>query len=410
MLDLLKHTWTKVQDALRAAAGDAAYGAWLGELRPVLLERGVVYLEAKSRMVRERAQRLYRPLLQEVLSREIGVTLQVELQDPPLARDLSELEVSPQQPIVDEGNKTAWLVLRSLAQGESQGGAQGMAAARRSLPSSLYFFHGPTGVGKTFLLRSFRDAVPCTWFDLPQLLKAFQSVHLDQRVSSLQEELAAPAVLVVDEVHRCAGKPRLQQFLSQLLQDREFGGKTTILSSRWHPKEIRDTDKSLCARMMAGFVTKIDPPSAAGRLRYLRALEGAPSRNGRAEAIEGLAQRAAGTFPELRAAWAKSRESGLPKKYLELIDPSRTFGRIRDRVCTRMGVTAADLLGKGQGRQVSLARKVLAFLSVQEGLSRAEVGRYMSARTRAAVSYMTRSLGDDMAHKPEIRSLVEGLL
>jgi len=406
MLDLLKLSWTNVQDALRAAAGDAAYEAWLGELRPVLLERGVVYLEAKSRMVRDRVQRLYRPLLQEVLSREIGVALQVELQDPPEARDLAELEVSPQQPIVDDGNRTAWLVLRSLAQGE----AQGSADARRSLPSSLYFFHGQSGVGKTFLLRSFRDAVPCTWFDLPQLLKAFQSVHLDQRVSSLQQELAAPEVLVVDEVHRCAGKPRLQQFLAQLLSDREFGGKTTILASRWHPKEIRDVDPSLCARMMAGFVTKIDPPSAAGRLRYLRALEGAPSRNGRAEAIEGLAQRAAGTFPELRAAWAKSRESGLPKKYLELIDPGRTFGRIRDRVCTRMDVTPADLLGKGQGRQVSLARKVLAFLCVQEGLSRAEVGRFMSARTRAAVSYMTRSLGEDMAQKPEVRSLVEGLL
>ena len=68
------------------------------------------------------------------------------------------------------------------------------------------------------------------------------------------------------------------------------------------------------------------------------------------------------------------------------------------------------MVGKGQGRQVSLARKVLAFLCVQEGLSRAEVGRYMSSRTRAAVSYMTRSLDDDMAQKPEIRTLVEGLL
>lgn len=406
MLDLLKLSWTNVQDALRAAAGDAAYGAWLCELRPVLLERGVVYLEAKSRMVRDRVQRLYRPLIQEVLSREIGVTLQVELQEPPEGETLEQLEVSPQQPIVDDGNRTAWLVLRSLAQRDGEAPRDTQSA----LPSNLFLFHGPSGVGKTFLLRNFRDAVPSTWFDLPQLLKAFQSVHLDRRVASLHEELAAVGVLVLDEIHRCSGKPRLQQFLSQLLAARETSDKTTILSSRWHPKDIRDLDPSLCGRMMAGFVTKIDPPSAAGRLRYLRALEGAPSRNGRAEAIEGLAQKAAGTFPELRAAWARSREGGLPKKYLELIDPGRTFTRIRDRVCSRMGVTVDDMLGMGQGRQVSLARKVLAFLCVQEGLSRAEVGRFLSARTRAAVSYMTRSLADDMAQKPEIRALVEGLL
>ncbi|MEQ1635007.1 MAG: DnaA/Hda family protein, partial [Planctomycetota bacterium] len=280
----------------------------------------------------------------------------------------------------------------------------------RELPAALFVFHGPSGVGKTFLLRNFRDAVPTTWFDLPLLLKAFQSVHLERRVESLQRELLQPKVLIVDEVHRCSCKPRLQSFLAQLLQARERDGKTTILASRWHPKEIRDLDPSLCTMMMAGFLTKIDPPGPSGRLRYLRALEGAPSRNGRQEAIEGLAQRATGTFPELRAAWARSRAGGLPKKYLELIDPGRTFARLSDRVCERLAVTKDDLLGKGQGRQVSLARKVLAFLCVQEGLSRAEVGRFLSARTRAAVSYMTRSLSDDMVDKPEIRTLVEGLL
>jgi len=184
----------------------------------------------------------------------------------------------------------------------------------------------------------------------------------------------------------------------------------TLLASRWHPKEIRHLDAGLCSTMLSGFVAKIDPPSPLGRLRYLRALEGAPSRNGRAEAIEGLAQRAIGSFPELRAAWARSRDRGLPGHYLELIDPARTFGRLRDRVCERLGVDSQQLLGKGQGRQLSLARKVLAFLCVQEGLSRAEVGRFLCARTRAAVSYMTRSLADDMAKKPHVRALVEGLL
>ncbi len=397
MLSLLKESWSQVQAALRKAAGDAADEAWLGEVRPVLLERGVVYVEAKSRMVRDRVQRLFRPLLQEVLSREIGTNVQIELQEAHPEQELDQLEVSPQHPIVDDGNRTAWLVLKSLAAG-------------KPLPGSRFFFHGPSGVGKTFLLRSFREAVSAVLFDLPGLLKAFQAVHLDGRVQGFRDELLAARVLVLDEVHRIAGKGKLQAFVRDVLDRREQTGSSTVLASRWHPKEIRELDDGLCGALMGGFVAKIDLPGPLGRLRYLRALEGAPSRNGRQEAIEGLAQRVVGGFPDLRAAWARSRDGGLPSHYLELIDPARTFQRLRDRVCERLGVDAADLLGKGQGRQLSMARKVLAFLCVQEGLSRAEVGRYLCARTRAAVSYMTRSLTDDMAKKPQVRAMVEGLL
>jgi hypothetical protein len=162
--------------------------------------------------------------------------------------------------------------------------------------------------------------------------------------------------------------------------------------------------------MLSGFVARLELPGPLGRLRYLRALEGAPSRNGRAHAVEGLAQQFAGSYPELRAAWTASRQGSLPAKYLELIDPARVFARVRDRVSERLQVTADELLGKGQGRRLSQARKVLAFLCVQEGLSRAEVGRFLCARTRAAVSYMTKSLARDMAESPEVRALVEGLL
>ncbi|MEC7582985.1 MAG: helix-turn-helix domain-containing protein, partial [Planctomycetota bacterium] len=142
----------------------------------------------------------------------------------------------------------------------------------------------------------------------------------------------------------------------------------------------------------------------------LRALEGAPSRNGRAKAIENLAQQSAGSYPDLRAAWTRSRDGTLPRRYLELVDPARIFQRVLERVSERLGVEREVLLGKGQGRQVSLARKVLAFLCVQEGLSRAEVGRFLCGRTRAAISYMTKTLSEDMATKPEVRRLVEGLL
>ena len=61
-------------------------------------------------------------------------------------------------------------------------------------------------------------------------------------------------------------------------------------------------------------------------------------------------------------------------------------------------------------RRVSQARKILAWLCVQEGLSRAEVGRFLNHRSRAAISYLTKSLEKEMAESVDVRQQVESLL
>jgi chromosomal replication initiator protein len=377
------------------------------------MERSTVYLEAGTRLAADRVRALFKPLLAELLSQDIGTPLQVELQCREPGR-FDQLEVSPQRPVIDDSNRTAWLVLKSLGQRTRTGADHGAEAeaTSRVLPGHSFFFHGPRGVGKTFLLHWWQEMSGCRplWFDLPALLKAFQVVHQEHRVEELRAELLQPRPLVLDEIHRIAGKPKLQQFVLAVLRARELLPAVTLMASRWHPQEIRDLDPSLASSLQAGFVAAIGRPGPLGRLRYLRALEGAPSRNGRAAAVETLAQHCDGTFPELRAAWARTRDARLPAKYLELIDPGRVFARLRETVAQRFAVTKDDLLGKGQGRALSRARKVLALLCLQQGLTGGEVGRFLGGRTRAAVSYMARSLQDELAESKELRQQIEDLL
>lgn len=404
MLPVLEECWTRIQPLLKERVGAAAYSSWIEALRPVLLERGTVYLEAGNRLAADRVRTLFRPLLAEVLSADFGTQLTVELQVRDEVR-FDELEVSPQQPVVDDSNRTAWLVLKNLL-------------SSRPLPSNLFLFHGPSGVGKSFLLHWWqqhlvgpgeRRGTSVLWFDLPGLLKAFQSAHHDGRVESLQAELTVDRPLVLDEFHRIAGKPKLQQFVLAVLRARESFVSPTLLASRWHPKDVRDLDATLASCCLQGFVAAIERPGPLARLRYLRALEGAPSRNGRAASVERLAQQVAGGYPEVRAAWAAQRGTPLPPKYLELIDPSRVFAKLRDRVAEKCAVPVQELPGKRQGRAVSRARKILAWLCLQNGLTGSEVGRFLGGRTRAAVSYMALSLQEELAKSPELRELVEAI-
>ena len=409
MLPLLEESWTRVQDTLRDRVGSATFEAWLQGLRPVLLERGTVYLEAESRLAADRVRALFCGAIAEVLSQDFGTELKVEIQSQDTAR-FDTLEVSPQHPVIDDGNRTAHLVLQSLIPGQNRLPFEGEAPRTRLVPASLYVLHGPSGVGKTFLLKWWREQMPLRslWYDLPALLKVFQRVHQDKRVPELFEELIAELPLVIDEAHRLSRKPKLQAFVQQVLEARAAHGAPTILASRWHPKDVRDLDASLQSSLMAGFVAGVERPGPLGRLRYLRALEGTPSRNGRAPQIEALAQKTVGGYPELRAAWAQSRGAALPQRYLELIDPRTVFHRVRDRVADRFDVRAADLCGKSQSRTVSRARKVLAKVCQQQGLKGSEIGNFLG-RTRAAVSYMVLSLDKELQRDPELRQLVEEL-
>lgn len=399
MLELLRESWAAIEPALRERAGHAVFDAWLADLRPLALERSIVHLEAKSKLVCHRVERLYKELIEELLSAQLGTRIGIELVPAPESVLPERLEVGPTQPVVDGSNRTAFLVLSALLEG-------------KPLPSRLILLHGPSGVGKTFLLRWWRAlyAGPVMEHDGEGLVKAFGACLRDGRVGELRAELERSRPLILDELHRVSGRARLQRELCGVLEARERLEVPTLVASRWHPREVWRLEPALRSRLLAGFVTRVDPPGLHARLQFLRALVGAASRNGRAEDVEKLARELRGTYGDLRRAWVARRE-GLDRHpgYLRLIQPRTTFDTLCERVVRRSGVSRDELLGRSQARRVSLARQVLAWLCVQEGLTRAEVGRYLGGRSRASIAYGLKALEKRLASSPEVRRFVEML-
>jgi hypothetical protein len=124
MLPLVEECWTRLSAPLRERAGAAAYDAWLAELRPVLLERGVSTSRRRAGWSPTGSGRCSAHCSKSCSSAEFGTRLSIELQANEAPR-FDALEVSPQQPIVDDGNRTAFLVLKHLG-------------SERQLPSNLF--------------------------------------------------------------------------------------------------------------------------------------------------------------------------------------------------------------------------------------------------------------------------------
>lgn len=402
MLDLLSDTWERIQPDLRGLVGDSVYQSWLAGLRPLALERSVCYLEASNRMACHRVQLLYVPLLEDLLTAGIGTKVSVDITPKPESVLSDALDVSPSRPVVDGSNSTAFLVLKSLIE------------QNLGLPTPLYYFHGAAGVGKSFLMNWWRDSMPggAVVHDGLALRKAFQIKVRDRSLDELREELLCQKPIVIDGVHRFTNYTRAQRELTNILKQRLELSLLTLLTSRWHPHDIWELDPRMTSLMLSGFVAEIDAPGHAARLHYLRALEGSPSHNGRAQSVEAMARDVRGTYSDLQQAWAVER-NGLrhhEHQYFKLIDPGREFLRLRDRVSDRLGISVEDLIGRNQTRRITLARQILAWLAVRAGLSQAEIGRHMDCRSRAAISYCIKTIEKRMAESVEVRHTVEGLL
>ncbi len=405
MLALLQETWLRLQPRLRSQVGEAAYAAWLAPLRPLALERSVCYFEARSRLACDRVQRLFQPLLESLLTDEIGTVVQLNVLPAAEALVPDQLEVGPTQPLVDAGNRTATLVLGALVQDDK----------REALPSLQIFLFGPPGVGKSFLLRWWAQSLPRRPLYLTgeELTKTYQATFRENRAAGFTKELSEVACLVLDEIHRVGGQERIQAELVKVLQARGEAKLPTVLASRWHPRDVWKLDPVLESVWLSGFVSAVDYPGLEARLRYLRALEGPAARNGLADAVEKLAREVHGGYRDLRRIWLLQRaghSEHLHGRYLQLIEPRALFDQILNRVCIKLGVEAAEVVGRGQSRTASFARQTVAHLCVLDGLSRAEVGRFLGRRSRAAISYSIKALHARMAESEAIRRQVEELV
>lgn len=276
--------------------------------------------------------------------------------------------------------------------------------------------HGPTGVGKSYLLHHHgRSALTVQAGDWPSSAPDEKDPFIDE---ATQAEL-----LVVEDLQRLP--QRADAVLSQILDRRARKQMPTILTATGGPRLLHsqhELSARLCSRLAGGLVVAIESWSAPTRLRFLETLAQhkqlalAPEiLVWLAETFPGGGRQLEGAMNQVQALASLSR-TGLTlaevrEHFRDDADANRpTLERIVQRVGSYFQVKAELLRSALRTRPVMLPRQVSMYLARRlTGLSLDQIGAYFGGRDHTTVLHACRKVEAALARDAVLSGAVQQL-
>jgi len=279
--DCLASVWREVRARLKGEFGDVIYTSDIARLRVNEDEAGAVRVICPSEFAKAWAEDNLGTRLRAIwagldpLPREIIIACESDVPAAGL-RAQPALEPAPERASASADRSS-----RRAARGGARftfstfmvGGANMMAStAAKAIvgadapPFNPVFFYGGYGVGKTHLLQAIAHAAETgggrsvVYLTAEEFLNGFRSALLARDVQPFKDQLRRCDVLVIDDVHFIAGKPRTEdEFLHTLnavIQD----NRQVVLASHCAPKDIAVSDPRLGSILRGGFACEMGQP------------------------------------------------------------------------------------------------------------------------------------------------------
>lgn len=134
-------------------------------------------------------------------------------------------------------------------------------------PFNPAFFHGDYGVGKTHLLAAIAHAVglgesrrKALYLTAEEFLNGFQSALRARDVQPFKDQVRNCDVLLIDDVHFIAGKPRTEDEFLHTIAALIADGKQVVLASHTAPDQLQVADGRLKSLLRGGFACPLQGP------------------------------------------------------------------------------------------------------------------------------------------------------
>ncbi|MEM7627379.1 MAG: DnaA/Hda family protein [Planctomycetota bacterium] len=291
--------------------------------------------------------------------------------------------------VVGPANELAYAAAASLVEVDPDRSAGGDPASGTAGP---LFVYGECGMGKTHLLQAacrrtleHRPDARVLYTTGEQFTNAYITAVRTGKLDAFRRSMRRLDLLAVDDIEFLANKDKTQQEFLHSFSHIELAGSRVILASDSHPKLIKRFSEGLVSRCVQGLVVQVQAPDQPTRLALINRLtkrRGLVLQPGLDERVAALAGRSVreieGTLAHLHALASLAQPTGPTRmvnralveklvagqNQLRAQRPVR-FADIRDTVCERLNVPAAQVAGSSRHRLVVLARAMLIHLTRQ---------------------------------------------
>jgi chromosomal replication initiator protein len=286
-----QRVWEDVQTVLKSRMPEEEFGRWIAELRLVAEVEGEMLLAARDPVALDRVSRDYKREIERLWAgmdpqaRTIKLicwrTVSAELRD--LIGDPWAVETEAD--VADGSHTTAPLsggpamTFDNLVVGPSNKTAAEVAkriAAGLPAGTPITLIYGPQGTGKTHIAMALKADVAkrdpkrkVVYLTAEEFMSAYIDGVKARDTSNLKRRLRTAAILIVDDLHRIAGKPGTENELFQNIREVTGTGGQVVLVGDAAPGETVGFGQRLRGEIKGATAVEIGLPDAAMRREIL---------------------------------------------------------------------------------------------------------------------------------------------
>ena len=273
--------------------------------------------------------------------------------------------------------------------------------------ASPVLLYGPTGTGKTHLLRSIRaeyrnrhSRARAIYLTAEQFTTSFVEALRGTGIASFRQKCRGADLLLIDDVQFFAGKRASLEELLHTLDAVATEGKSLVLASDRGPAALRSLGHELVSRLAGGLACEILPPNYETRLGIVRSWCQEMRIDVSEEVRAMVASQITMGARELRG--ALHRLSAMSIAFEQPISPALAatalaelaqqctrpvkLADVENAVCNVFGVERSDLRSERKGRSINEPRMLAMWLARK--YTRApwsEIGQFFGRRSHSTV-------------------------
>ncbi len=291
-------------------------------------------------------------------------------------------------------------------------------------PLRLVYVYGPSGVGKSHLVREFlwKERRRPTPLRIASLTAAGFVAELDRArgdgtASVLRETCLALDLFVLEDFAAAERKPETQRLLAATIDETLAAGGRVLVTASRAPGEAEQVSPRLTSRLQAGACVGIGSPGPDSRARLLAAFARLRHLAMPTEVLQLLAEGLPASPRELKAAVARLDELAhadrvplvnrtLAERVLTdaVAAPAPSLRQIAGAVAKEFGLRVTDLRAPGRTNAVALPRQVaMALARDLTGLPLERVAGFFGRQNHGTVIHARKRLAARLEDDPTLR-------